>query len=112
MTLQRLAYFAMLAKASPRDAARGFLTEATEGVVLQLMEAADWSDDDVVQFEATAQAIPIMGPWGMFWLASPRCTRVLAPPAPRLAPSGIKALAGGLVEELLEESPLPTRGVA
>lgn len=104
MTLQRLAYFVLLAKASPRDAARAFLEEAPEGVVMQLTGVLEWRDEDVAAFEAQSVAIPVSGRWGMFWLASPRFDKALVPPAPRLAPSGIKALACGVADELLAAS--------
>lgn len=103
MTMRRLAYFAVLAKASPRDAARAFLLEAPEGVVVQLMDAAGWKDPDIQDFETRKMTVLISGRWGLFWLASPLFDRALVPPAPRLAPSGIVALARGVVDELLNE---------
>ena len=99
--MNRLAYYCQLAQAGRRkEAAQAFLNEASEEIAQQLMDAALWKEADVLDFESGQKAVLIEGRWGKFWLASPFLTSQLDPPAPTLSPSGVVALARGLVDVL------------
>lgn len=87
-----------------KRAARAFLTVADERSAMLLIDAADWRDDHVLDFERRRLAVLIEGSklGGRFWLASPQSDRVLLPPAPRIAPSHLVSLARAVVDVLLE----------
>jgi hypothetical protein len=108
MNMTRLAFFCTWAgSGDPKGAALALLAEApatdpTGAAILRLLDAAHWREEDVADFERRGQAVLIQtsGPWSeRFWLAA-RGKRVLLPPAPRLAPSGIKLLALAILEVL------------
>ena len=78
-------------------AARAFLAEASEDAAAHLLDAASWRDADVVDFEEKKLACLVSGRWGRFWFASSQLRKALLPPAPRVSPRGVVALARGLV---------------
>ena len=80
-----------------RAAARAFLAEATEDAAARLLGAAAWRDADVADFEGKKLAYLISGQWGLFWLASSQRKKALLPPAPRVSPRDVKALAVGVM---------------
>ena len=102
MTMVSLARYCDMALRDRRAAAKAFLAEwgriaGTEA----LLDAAAWRDEDVRDFEARQGAVCVRGgKFGSFWLASPQCKKALLPPAPRLAPSAVVALARGLLDEV------------
>lgn len=100
MKMDRLAYFCDAATGNRRKAAQAFLGEASEESAVRVLDAAMWRDEDVKDFEGRGLVVCIQGEWGRFWLASPSVKKILLPPAPRLAPSGLVALARGLVDVL------------
>ena len=101
MTMASLAKYCDMALRDRRAAARAFLAEwgRIAGTEV-LLDAATWRDEDVRDFEARRGGVLIKGRFGSFWFASPLCKRALLPPAPRLAPSAVVALAQGLLEEV------------
>jgi len=103
--MQRFSYFTLWAQSGdPKGAARAFLSEADEPATAKLLDAALWRDEDVASFEAEQRSYLIDSPAGRFWLA-PRDTRkVLLPPAPKVSPAGVVALARAIVEALVCET--------
>ena len=111
MNMKRLGYFCTWAgSGDPRGAAQAFLTEASASSVMRLLDAAHWRDEDVMDFErrATGLLIETKG-GGRFWLAPRSLRKVLLPPAVRIDPAALVALARGLVDELAEV-PVPAGG--
>ena len=101
MTMRDLAEITVLATTEPRKAARALLASAPAGAIELLMDAAAWKDRDVEDFERGQLAVLIDGSkFGRYWLASSACKRALVPPAPRMSPRGIVALARATVAEL------------
>ena len=102
MTMTSLAKYCDMALRDRRAAARAFLAEwgRIAGTEV-LLDAAAWRDADVRDFEARRGAVLVRGArFGSFWFASPQCRKALLPPAPRLAPSAVVALARGLLDEV------------
>ena len=101
MKMDRWAYFCTwAASGDATGAARAFLAEASEDAAAHLLDAAIWRDDDVVDFEREGRGYLIDGRWGRFWLAPSGLRKALLPPAPRVSPRGVAALARGLVTVL------------
>ena len=101
MNMTRWAYFCTWAgTGDAAGAARAFLAEASEDAAAHLLDAAQWRDEDVVDFEHRGGAVLIDGRWGRFWLAPSDLRKALLPPAPRVSPRGVVALARGLVTVL------------
>ena len=101
--MDRWAYFTLWARRDSRGAAAAFLSEATEEAASRLIGAAHWRDEDVRDFERRELGVLVAGTrWGggRFWLAAPGLKTVLLPPAPRVAPSDVVALARAVVEAL------------
>lgn len=99
--MDRWAYFCTWAgSGDAAGAARAFLAEASEDAAARLLDAASWQDADVVDFESRRDAVLISGDYGKFWLAPSGLRKALLPPAPRVSPRGVVALARGLVTVL------------
>ena len=99
--MQRFSYFTLWAQSGDaRGAAQAFLSEADEPVTAKLMDAALWRDADVESFEVEQRSYLIDSPAGKFWLAPRDIRKVLLPPAPKVSPLGVVALARAVVEAL------------
>ena len=104
VTMVDFARFCARAQAGEAEkAARAFLQLADEQAATLVMDAATWRDEYVKDFEQRKLAVLIEGRWGQFWLASPLCEQPLSKTAPRLAPSGLVALARAVVDLLLKD---------
>lgn len=100
MTMERWAALCELAKRDPRGAARAFLVEADGDSALRLMDAALWQEEDLADFELNGTPVMIAGRWGKFWFAPDSYRKVLLPPAPRVPPRGLVALARAVVDKV------------
>lgn len=101
VTMTRWAALCELAKRDPQGAARTFLAEADGDSALRLMDAALWREEGLADFELNGAPVLIAGRWGKFWFAPDSYSKVLLPPAPRVPPRGLVALARAVVDRMV-----------
>lgn len=98
-----LAALAGRALLSPRDAARALMVaDMSPDALTRLMDYATLSDADLDSFDREGHCYLLSLPRvGRVWFAPPGKRRLLLPPAPTLSPRGLRALARGVVDEVL-----------
>jgi len=103
MSLEKFVYFTLWARSNAGPAAHAFLSSADEATVMLLLDAVEWKDEHVRDFERRKLAVMIESTKfkRRFWFASPLCVRALVPPVPRITPGGLVALARGVSDALL-----------